>query len=241
MDKTFYPTFDNNWDDDRFRNELEGVLKGDFHCLDYGAGRGIVGQMNFRSCVAFVAGVDPDEVVFSNPYIHEAKLLPLPSGAIPYEDERFDVVYCANVMEHIEDPAVTFREIARVLKPGGLFIAKTPNKRHYVPLIARVTPTSFHRFYNALRGRKAYDTFETRYRCNTSGDVRRYQAPTELVLEEVKFWEGRPEYLRIFWLFYLFGLAYERIVNAVDHLAFFRSVMVIRLRKSKDWPATEAI
>lgn len=233
MDRTFYPTYENNWDDDRLRNEIAGLLRDDFHCLDYGAGRGNVEQMNFRDRVAFVAGVDPDEAVFSNPYLHEAKLLPLPSGVIPYEDERFDMVYCANVMEHVEDPAATFREVKRVLKPGGLFIAKTPNKWHYMPLIARVTPTSFHKFYNGLRGRKTHDTFRTQYRCNTPGDVRRHQQQTGLQLEDIKLWEGRPEYLRIVWPLYLFGLAYERLVNASDMLAPFRSVMVFRLSKPK--------
>lgn len=234
MDRFFYPDFADNWDDDRFRLEILGLLEPDFVCLDYGAGRGNVRQMNFKDQVAFVAGVDPDEAVFSNPYLDEAKLLPLPSGKIPYEDERFDIVYCTNVMEHVETPEATFAEVARVLKPGGIFIAKTPNKNHYMPLIARITPTSFHKFYNGLRGRETHDTFKTQYKCNSPGQVKKYQKQTGFELEEINLWEGRPEYLRIFWPFYIFGLIYERIVNATELLAPFRSVLIFRVQKPAD-------
>ncbi len=234
MDRTFYPTYQDNWDDDRFRKEIISLLKPDFRCLDYGAGRGNVRQMNFKDLVAHVSGVDPDEAVFSNPYLDDAKLLPLPSGKIPYDDESFDIVYCTNVMEHVETPAATFREVARVLKPGGIFVAKTPNKNHYMPLIARITPVSFHKFYNGLRGRKVHDTFETQYRCNSPGQVRKYQKQTGFELKEIHLWEGRPEYLRIFWPLYVFGLIYERIVNASERLAPFRSVLVFRIQKPAD-------
>jgi len=234
MDRFFYPDYGDNWDDDRFRLEIERVMKPDFHCLDYGAGRGNVQQMNFKGKATFIAGVDPDEAVFSNPYVDEAKILPLPSGRIPYADESFDLVYCTNVMEHVETPEATFREVARVLKPGGVFIAKTPNKNHYMPVIARITPVSFHKFYNGLRGRETHDTFKTQYKCNSPNQVQHYQKQTGFDLNEINLWEGRPEYLRIFWPLYIFGLLYERIVNASEALAPLRSVMVFRIQKPAD-------
>lgn len=231
MDRTFYPAYRDNWDNDRFRQTILDLLEPDFKCLDYGAGRGHLRQMDFKDKVAFVAGVDPDSAVFANPYLHEAKLLPLPSGRIPYDDDSFDMVYCANVMEHVDRPETTFKEVARVLKPGGMFVAKTPNKNHYMPLIARLTPVSFHKFYNRLRGRQAHDTFKTQYKCNSPSQVTTYQRQTGLELRQIEMWEGRPEYLRLFWALYLFGLAYERLVNSSDMFSRFRSVMVFRLEK----------
>ncbi|MEZ5934978.1 MAG: class I SAM-dependent methyltransferase [Alphaproteobacteria bacterium] len=234
MDRFFYPDYGDNWDDDRFRAEILSAMQPGFHCLDYGAGRGNVRQMNFKDQAAFVAGVDPEDAVFSNPYVHEAKILPLPSGVIPYDDESFDMVYCTNVMEHVETPEATFREVARVLKPGGIFLAKTPNKNHYMPLIARLTPVGFHRFYNRLRGRETFDTFKTQYKCNSPNQVRKYQKQTGFDLQKISLWEGRPEYLRIFWPLYIVGLVYERLVNATDLLAPFRSVLVFRVQKPAD-------
>jgi SAM-dependent methyltransferase len=40
--------------------------------------------------------------------------------ALPFLDETFDVVFSQAVMEHMRDPYLAAREIARVLKPGGL-------------------------------------------------------------------------------------------------------------------------
>ena len=40
---------------------------------------------------------------------------------MPFEDQAFDVVWSQNSMMNIEDKAGLFREVARVLRPGGLF------------------------------------------------------------------------------------------------------------------------
>jgi SAM-dependent methyltransferase len=42
-----------------------------------------------------------------------------PIEAIPAPDASFDVVLCAQVLEHVDDPAQGVRELARVTRPGG--------------------------------------------------------------------------------------------------------------------------
>lgn len=232
MDRTFYPDFSNNWDDDIFRSILEKRINSAADCLDYGAGRGNVRQMNFRGIAKFVAGIDPDDAVLQNPHLDEAKLLDLTTNTIPYEDNRFDVVFSDNVLEHVANPEAVFREISRVLKPGGVFLAKTPNKWHYIPLIATLTPTSFHRFYNKLRGREQHDTFPTVYKANSRSAVAGLATEAGLEVQDMRFIEARPEYLRLSALTYVFGLAYERIVNLTEGLARFRCVMIAELRKA---------
>lgn len=44
---------------------------------------------------------------------------------IPLPDAVIDAVYCKQVLEHVEEPAPLLTEVARVLKPGGLFAGST--------------------------------------------------------------------------------------------------------------------
>jgi SAM-dependent methyltransferase len=44
---------------------------------------------------------------------------------LPFEDGSFDAVYCKQVLEHVRAPAPLLAEVARVLRPGGLFAGST--------------------------------------------------------------------------------------------------------------------
>jgi len=231
MDKTFYPQSDYNWDNVLFRKYLLRHIESGMSCLEYGAGRGNVKEMNFHGQVRYIAGVDIDEIVLENKFLDDARVINPADCVIPYEDESFDVVFSDNVMEHVENPKKVFREISRVLKPGGKLIFKTPNKWHYVPFVARVTPTSFHKYFNQLRGRQASDTFPTCYRCNTKSRLIQLAEASGFTLGEFQYWEGRPEYLRLSFLTYFLGYFYERIVNSTELLSPLRAVLVSELVK----------
>jgi len=41
---------------------------------------------------------------------------------LPFSDGEADAVYCISVVEHVENPEGMIKEIARILKPGGLFV-----------------------------------------------------------------------------------------------------------------------
>lgn len=45
---------------------------------------------------------------------------------IPLEDNRFDVVFCNHVMEHVDDAIQCMKELNRVMKPGGWAIMQVP-------------------------------------------------------------------------------------------------------------------
>lgn len=45
---------------------------------------------------------------------------------LPFKDASFDAVLCNQVMEHVAHPQKLVRELARVLKPGGLGLISVP-------------------------------------------------------------------------------------------------------------------
>lgn len=229
IDKIAYPNFDNHWDDKIFRQKLLEYIGSTSNVLDVGAGAGIVHEMNFKGIAATVCGIDPDERVIQNPYLDEAHIGL--ANTIPYPENSFDVVFADNVLEHLPDPAAILKEINRVLRPGGVFLGKTPNAWHYMPLISRCTPLSFHRYINRLRGRAEVDTFPTCYAANSGPTIRRLAKETGFVPVSIDRIEGRPEYLRMNALTYAAGWAYERVVNSTELLSPFRIVLMVCLRK----------
>jgi SAM-dependent methyltransferase len=231
IDRRFYPDCPDDWTARAYRAFVTSFVSRDTHVLDFGAGRGAQPQHWFRGLVARVAGVDVDRGVLENSHLDEAKVMS-PNDPLPFPDDSFDVVISANVLEHVEDPERVFAEIHRVLRPAGAFVFQTPNKHHYVPAIARLTPQRFHVWVNNFRGVPDRDTFPTRYLANTPATIRRLAARHSFIVERLDTVEGRPEYLRPFTPLYPLGVLYERTVNATPLLSPLRVVMFVALRKS---------
>lgn len=49
------------------------------------------------------------------------------SMPLPFKDEEFDVVLCLETVEHISEPSIFIKELARIVKPQGQMILSTPN------------------------------------------------------------------------------------------------------------------
>lgn len=232
LDNTFYPEYDENWDDRQFRDWILGYLRPDHIVLDMGAGAGIVASMNFRGSAKSVVGIDLDPRILENPFLDEAVVGDV--AKTPFDDASFDVIVCDNVLEHIESPDAFFSEVSRLLKPGGFFLGKTPNKFHYMPMVASCTPLWFHRLYNRLRGRSGEDTFPTFYRLNAPADIAAHASNHGLRIDSIELSEGRPEYLRIFPPFYLVGIVYERLVNRFKILRRFSILLILTIQKTAE-------
>ncbi|MGC1498074.1 MAG: class I SAM-dependent methyltransferase [Sulfitobacter sp.] len=55
------------------------------------------------------------------PHLKQANVL-----SLPYDDQSFDVVMAAHILEHLSDPQLALSEMFRVLKPGGMiFVCMT--------------------------------------------------------------------------------------------------------------------
>lgn len=167
-----------------FYTQISAVLRPTDYVLDFGAGRGELLKdddvdyrreiSNLKGRCAHLDGCDLDDVVLQNPFLDDAKVL-TPGAPLPYPDERFDIVIARSVFEHIDDPQTTARELLRVVKPGGLIAAVTPNKYGYIAWSATAVPNKLHvRALKAVQPeRKSEDVFPTRYRMNTRSALRK--------------------------------------------------------------------
>ncbi|MCP5110091.1 MAG: class I SAM-dependent methyltransferase, partial [bacterium] len=60
---------------------------------------------------------------------------------LPFFSGLFDLVTANMVVEHIEDPGAVFREVHRVLRPGGLFLIHTTNHQSWKIRFASALPS----------------------------------------------------------------------------------------------------
>jgi 2-polyprenyl-3-methyl-5-hydroxy-6-metoxy-1,4-benzoquinol methylase len=234
LDQRWYPGHRRRWDSQVLREHILAHLSCDMRLLDLGAGRGANSFMNFKGFAKEVVGADVDPAVIDNPLLDRP--VHTPNGDLSVlASNSFDVIVSNDVLEHVEAPHQFFAEVARLLVPGGRFFAKTPNLRHYVPLVARLTPLSLHKNFMRARGRPEVDTFATFYRANTPGRIRSLAQDAGLQVESIFTAEGRPSYLRFNPVFYAVGTLYERTVNALS-LDAFKAVIFARLAKPKQIP-----
>jgi SAM-dependent methyltransferase len=89
------------------------------------------------------------------------------SEAIPLRDACLDLVLSSWVLEHLPDPARSFHEIGRVLRPGGAFIFLTPGANSPAALLNRALRPLQSRLVPGLYGRTASDAFPVVYHANT--------------------------------------------------------------------------
>lgn len=232
FDNKFYSDYSDNWDDWLFREAILEHLESGHALLDIGAGAGIIAAMNFKGLARKVVGLDPDPRVIENPNLDEAYIGV--GELLPFEDNIFDIVIMDNVAEHLVNPEEVFAAIFRVIKPGGVLLFKTPNRFHYMPVVAMLTPVVFHRYFNKLRGRQAVDTFPTQYKANSKGQVNKLAEIVGFRSTRIRLIEGRPEYLRINAILYSLGLVYERIMNLHDIFERFRVLMICELVKPEN-------
>lgn len=166
-----------------FYLRLRCFVKPDFKVLDLGAGRAAWFEDDLNTCrrdlrllkgrVQKVTAADIDPAVLQNRAADESVVLKEGEG-LPFANNAFDVIIADYVLEHIDDPAEFAAEVTRVLRPGGLFAARTPHKYCYVAIIARLVSNAKHsRVLRKVQpDRKEMDVFPTRYRLNRLKDVR---------------------------------------------------------------------
>lgn len=120
--------------------------------LDVGCGGGLMAEEMARMGCC-VTGVDPSGPSLETARSHaiEADLdidyRHAPGESLPFEDESFDIVYCCDVLEHVNDLDAVIRESARVLVPGGVYIFDTINRT----FLSKIVVVKLAQDWNATR------------------------------------------------------------------------------------------
>ncbi len=118
---------------------------------------------------------------------------------LPFRGNSVDLALSRFMLEHLPDPFLMIKEVARVLKPGKALVFVTPHRWCYVSVVARLTPVWFHRLVYRLLGHSGHNLpfCPTYYRLNTPGAISARAREVGLELSQLRITVGPPEYTKI--------------------------------------------
>jgi 2-polyprenyl-3-methyl-5-hydroxy-6-metoxy-1,4-benzoquinol methylase len=135
-----------------------------------------------------VIGQDPDESAINENSSIDKKLVGDFEVLQQLHKESVDVVVSSWTLEHLPDPNKLFTQLNYALKPGGVFIASTPNKYSLTSLISSIIPNKYHpKLVQKLWGRSEENTYPTFYRLNTRRDIMKYCNKYGFVIKNILF------------------------------------------------------
>ncbi len=99
--------------------------------LDAGAGEGAFAEeLKARGCTVVALEVDPARAEAARARGLDVAVRNLETAGLD-DLGRFDIVVCADVLEHLVDPAAALQKLKGTLAPGGKIIASIPNVAFY--------------------------------------------------------------------------------------------------------------
>jgi SAM-dependent methyltransferase len=102
--------------------------------LDIGTGSGALGRYLQGVDGGVVDGVtyNEEEAELARPHYRSVVVMDLEHAQLGsrFQDARYDVVVCADVLEHLRNAEAVLKSLAGLLKPGGVVIVSVPNVTH---------------------------------------------------------------------------------------------------------------
>jgi len=98
-------------------------------CLDLGSDNGVVSLLLRRQGGSWASGDLTPETTEAIRSLVGTDVHQVAEERLPFEDQTFDLVVIADMIEHIPDDGRFIREVARILRPGGRLVVNTPHAR----------------------------------------------------------------------------------------------------------------
>jgi SAM-dependent methyltransferase len=210
-----------------FEEAVEAALTPRCVLLDAGCGRGVPVLQKYLGRASRLVGV---ELVEFNDVPAGIETFNADLSRVPLPDHSVDIVMSRSVFEHLTDPLAVYREMFRLLRPGGKLIFLTANLWDYATLIARLVPNRLHgRIVAAVEGRAEEDVFPTAYKTNSSADIRRLARASGFVVRDLRYLGQYPNYFMFSRALFLIGTAYDKIVTHFESLKFLRGWILVTL------------
>lgn len=97
--------------------------------LDIGCSSGTLGQYLKQHKQAAVFGIDisSQAIKQARKKLDQAFTLNIETDRLPFPQKSFDVIICADILEHLFNPLAVLKKLKPFLKNNGIFILSIPN------------------------------------------------------------------------------------------------------------------
>jgi SAM-dependent methyltransferase len=175
--------------------------------VNIGAGQSvsIEKQLTDGGCSFVCDRIDVDDCRVKFPAVRHCWTCSAETMMKPLKSGKYSAAFANYVLEHVQDIPGMCREIYRILKPSGLFIASIPNPSAPEFIVSRHTPLWFHKKV------RQEDAWETHYQYTIEELVKIFES-RGFVNESVQYWPFIYGYLWRYPVAGTFSRLYDRLV-----------------------------
>lgn len=121
------------------------LKKGD-KVVDIGGGPGYLSLYSTKKqCIVYHIDIDPNSIheakANAREYdVNEINYIRATAENLQFMQDKVDIVFCGEVLEHLSNDELAIGEVNRILKPSGKYIITTPNYNALPYILLRAMP-----------------------------------------------------------------------------------------------------
>ncbi len=126
--------------------DRENIVLDGKSILEIGSGAGeFLNSLKCTNCKIFGVDISKTALKIAQSNSDSAHFLCSKAEYLPFQTDSIDIAVCCEVIEHVDNPHKTIKEIYRVLKPNGLLFLSFPNYYNPIYLAVRIIATVFNK------------------------------------------------------------------------------------------------
>jgi len=215
-----------------YENEIAAAINNVSILLDAGCGNTAPLLKIFSRNVRMAIGADLNRPPVN---LSKIKIIQCDISSTCLRDNSIDMIISRSVLEHVKDPILVYKELHRILKPGGDFIFIVPNLGHYASILSLLIPHRHHgSLVSAVEDRRNEDVFPAYYRSNSYRSIKKLSKKSGFKIVDFNYLNQYPYYFMFNPFLFLIAAAYVKIIGRFECLAFLRGCILVHLTKQTD-------
>ena len=158
---------------EQFNDHVASHLRPGIAVLDVGGGRAPFLEPRRRSPGVHYAGLDIDGSLLAEAGTYDEMVEADICEFVPELADRFDLIVCWQVLEHVKPLEAAFENMRRYLKPGGVMLAQFSGRWSVFAIANRLLPPRLAVLALRLVHRPAHTVFPAHYHHCSQGRIER--------------------------------------------------------------------